>query len=217
MSEERRNRDERGVKNQCFHHPTDDFCEAERRLIIMIDGLWNILTVIIICVAVSSIVVFLKTILDKMQNQQEAKEIQEDANKILGDAFKSDDVIDLMLKNVRELREYYVISKRQATNAFSASLIVIILGFIVYIAGIVIFVISRENVLLLTTISGTIVEVISGLFFWLYRHAIEQLNIYHQRLGTSEKYLTAIQLVDKMGDDKHDDMGRGLRALTHLS
>ena len=60
--------------------------------------------------------------------------------------------------------------------------------------------------MLLTTISGTIVEVISGLFFWLYRHAIKQLNIYHQRLGTTEKYLTAIRLVDKIGQDKHDDM-----------
>lgn len=147
-----------------------------------------------------------KEVFDRKQNHQESKEIQEDADKIIGDAFKSDDVIDLMLKNVRELREYYIISKRQATNAFSASLIVCFLGFIVYIAGIAVFVISGENALLLTTISGTIVEVISGLFFWLYRHAIKQLNIYHQRLGTTEKYLTAIRLVDKMGQDNHDDM-----------
>ena len=151
-----------------------------------------------------------KEVFDRKQNHQESKEIQEDADKIIGDAFKSDDVIDLMLKNVRELREYYIISKRQATNAFSASLIVCFLGFIVYIAGIAVFVISGENALLLTTISGTIVEVISGLFFWLYRHAIKQLNIYHQRLGTTEKYLTAIRLVDKMGQDKHDDMYKHL-------
>ena len=147
-----------------------------------------------------------KEVYDRKQNHQESKEIQEDAEKIIGDTFKSDDVIDLMLKNVRELREYYIISKRQATNAFSASLIVCFLGFIVYIAGIVVFVFSGENTLLLTTISGTIVEVISGLFFWLYRHAIKQLNIYHQRLGTTEKYLTAIRLVDKMGEDKRDEM-----------
>lgn len=150
--------------------------------------------------------IFIKEFFDRKQSHQENKEIQEDAEKIIGDTFKSDDVIDLMLKNVRELREYYIISKRQATNAFSASLIVCFLGFIVYIAGIAVFVISGENALLLTTISGTIVEVISGLFFWLYRHAIKQLNIYHHRLGTTEKYLTAIRLVDKMGQDKHDDM-----------
>ena len=147
-----------------------------------------------------------KEVFDRKQNHQESKEIQEDAEKIIGDTFKSDDVIDLMLKNVRELREYYIISKRQATNAFSASLIVCFLGFIIYIAGIIVFVLSGENTLLLTTISGTIVEVISGMFFYLYRHSIKQLNIYHQRLGTTEKYLTAIQLVDKMREDKHDDM-----------
>lgn len=167
---------------------------------------YTLLSGIISSAVASSALLTFKTSIDKKQHQQEAKEIQEDADKIIGEAFKSDDVIDLMLKNVRELREYYIISKRQATNAFSASLIVCFLGFIVYIAGIVVFVISGENALLLTTISGTIVEVISGLFFWLYRHAIKQLNIYHQRLGTTEKYLTAIRLVDKMGQDKHDDM-----------
>ena len=154
----------------------------------------------------STSLLFVKEILDKKQNHQENKEIQEDAEKIIGDIFKSDDVIDIMLKNVRELREYYIISKRQATKAFSASLIVCLLGFIVYITGIVVFALSGENTLLLTTISGTIVEVVSGLFFWLYRYAIKQLNIYHQRLGPTEKYLTAICLVDKMGEDKHDEM-----------
>ena len=166
------------------------------------DVIFSILSTVIS----STSLIFIKEFFDRKQSHQENKEIQEDAEKIIGDTFKSDDVIDLMLKNVRELREYYIISKRQATNAFSASLIVCFLGFIVYIAGIVVFVISGENALLLTTISGTIVEVISGLFFWLYRHAIRQLNIYHQRLGTTEKYLTAIRLVDKMERDKHDDM-----------
>ncbi len=174
----------------------------------MVFEIMDILTGIITTVGASLGMIALKTTFDKKQNQQEEKEIQEDADKIIGDAFKSDDVIDLMLKNVRELREYYIISKRQATNAFSASLIICFLGFTVYIAGIAVFVISGENALMLTTISGTIVEVISGLFFWLYRHAIKQLNIYHQRLGTTEKYLTAIRLVDRMGQDKHDDMYR---------
>lgn len=165
------------------------------------DVIFSILSTVIS----STSLIFIKEVFDRKQNHQENKEIQEDAEKIIGDTFKSDDVIDLMLKNVRELREYYIISKRQATNAFSASLIVCFLGFIVYIAGIAVFVISGENALLLTTISGTIVEIISGLFFWLYRHAIKQLNIYHQRLGTTEKYLTAIRLADKMGEDKHDN------------
>ena len=168
----------------------------------------DIILSILSTVVGSSSLIIVKDFLDKRQNHQEKKDIQEDAEKIIGDSFKSDDVIDLMLKNVRELREYYVISKRQATNAFSASLIVCFLGVVIYIAGIVAFIVSEENALLLTTVAGTIVEVISGLFFWLYKYAINQLNIYHQRLGVTEKYLTAICLVDKMEQDKRDDMYR---------
>lgn len=170
--------------------------------------IWDIIFSIFTTVAGSSSLIIIKEFLDKRQNHQEKREIQEDVATIIGDSFKSDDVIDLMLKNVRELREYYVISKRQATNAFSASLLVCFLGVLIYIAGIVAFVVSKENALLFTTVSGTIVEVISGLFFWLYKYAIIQLNIYHQRLGATEKYLTAICLADKMEHDKHDDIYR---------
>lgn len=154
----------------------------------------------------ATLIYFIKIVIDRKQNRQEMKEVQEEVKNLIDDKFKSRDVIDLMLKNVRELREYYIISKRQATNAFSASLMVCFLGFSIYIAGLAVFVIYGKNPLVMTTVSGTIVEVISGLFFWLYRHTLTQLNIYHKRLGMTEKYLTAIRLVDKMEDDKHDDM-----------
>lgn len=167
----------------------------------MFDFIFSIISTVLS----SSSLILMKEFFDRKQTRQESKEIQEDAEKIIGDTFKSNDIIELMLKNVRELREYYVISKRQATNAFSASLLVCFLGFVIYITGIIAFVSSGENALLLTTIAGTIVEVISGLFFWLYRQTLAQLNIYHQRLGTTEKYLTAIRLADKMGEDKHDN------------
>ncbi len=68
----------------------------------MIYEIWNILFGIITSAGASLTLIIFKTIFDKKQNQQEAKEIQEDADKIIGDVFKSDDVIDLMLKNVRD-------------------------------------------------------------------------------------------------------------------
>lgn len=46
----------------------------------------------------STSIMVAKEVFDRKQNHQESKEIQEDADKIIGDAFKSDDVIDLMLK-----------------------------------------------------------------------------------------------------------------------
>jgi len=118
------------------------------------------------------------------------------------------DVVTLMINNVSELREYYVISKRQANRAFSSTLIICILGFIVFVAGIVVNVLSTQDVIVYTTISGCIIEVISGLFFWLYKSTNTQLNLYHERLGATEKYLTDMQLAEKMSPEKKDEIYR---------
>lgn len=146
-----------------------------------------------------------KTNIDKKDINAENEEIDKSVKKVVDLTNDNDDIIGLMMTNVAELREYYVISKRQATKAFSASLLVCFLGIIVYIAGISVLLFTDDNILLLSTISGTIVEIIAGLFFWLYSQSVKQLSMYHMRLGTTEKYLTAIKLVEKMSDEKKDD------------
>lgn len=118
------------------------------------------------------------------------------------------DVISLMINNVSELREYYVISKRQANRAFSSTLLVCILGFLIFVAGIVASALTGQNLAIYTTISGSIVEVIAGLFFWLYKNTTSQLNLYHERLGSTEKYLTVMQLTEKMSPEKKDETYR---------
>lgn len=122
--------------------------------------------------------------------------------------FQSDsnDIISLMVNNVSELREYYVISKRQANRAFSSTLIVCILGFIIFIVGIAASIFSDEKIIAYTTLSGSIIEIISGLFFVLYRNTLNQLNLYHERLGSTEKYLTAMQLAEKVSPEKKDEL-----------
>lgn len=118
---------------------------------------------------------------------------------------RSNDVVSLMINNVSELREYYVISKRQANRVFTSTLVICILGFIVFILGIVLSAITKQELALYTTISGGIVELISGLFFWLYKGTTNQLNLYHERLGYTEKYLTAMQLAEKMSPERKDE------------
>lgn len=105
------------------------------------------------------------------------------------------DVIAMMIDNVGELREYYVISKQQARRSFSASLFICFFGIVIYVLGIVAYVFFNKNISVVSIIAGTVVEVISALFFWLYREATKQLSIYHQRLGSTEKYLIAIQII----------------------
>ena len=135
----------------------------------------------------------------------DAKEAKEAAQKV---QEGNKDIISLMLKNMSELREYYVINKRQANRVFNATLTACVMGGTIFIIGSIVAFWGGQKVSFYTTISGCVVELISGLFFWLYKRTIDQLNLYHERLGSTEKYLTAVQLVDKMSEQEKDSMYR---------
>ena len=148
---------------------------------------------------------------DKAINQGDETEARVEVSAFRGRLEEgTNDVVSLMMNNVSELREYYVISKRQANRAFSATLTICVLGFVVFVSGIAANVFAKQNVLLYTTLSGAIIEVISGLFFWLYKKTIAQLNLYHERLGATEKYLVSMQLAEKMSAEKKDETYRYL-------
>lgn len=147
---------------------------------------------------------YLKEKSDAKSIAKENDEIKEKIKIVKEFTDEKTNVIDLMLKNVSELREYYVISKNQARRAFSAALTICFLGIVIYSFGIASAVFFKSDSTLITLVAGTVVEVISGLFFWLYLQASKQLDIYHKRLGSTEKYLTAISLVDKMTDEQKD-------------
>ncbi|WP_291285388.1 hypothetical protein [Flavobacterium sp.] len=143
---------------------------------------------------------------------KEEKEIKEEVEKVYKTFEEKDnqDVLHLMIQNVAELREYYVINKQQARNSFSAALFISILGFLLFASG---FVLSytmpdKSDIIPYSTVGGSIIEIIAGLFFWLYSKAIRQINIFHTSLQSTEKFLTAIQLVDKVSIDKKDDIYR---------
>jgi len=54
------------------------------------------------------------------------------------------------------------------------------------------------------------VELIAGLSFWVYNKCIKQLNEYHKRLNSTEKYLTSIQMADKMNESGKEEMYKWL-------
>lgn len=115
---------------------------------------------------------------------------------------KDFNILKMMYDNVGELKEYYVISKQQARRSFSAALLASIFGFVIYIIGIVSMAILKTNVSIISIIGGTTAELIATLFFSLYRESMKQLSIYHQRLSSTEKYLTVIQIIKELPEDK---------------
>lgn len=147
---------------------------------------------------------------DKADEKKEDAKVKEAVEGISISSEDNDNVIKLMLKNVKELREYYVISKHQARKSFSAALFICFFGISIYLFGILSFVFLEKNISIISIIGGTVVEVIAGLFFWLYKEATRQLSIYHQRLGSTEKYLTVIQIIKEMPEDKRTEAFQNL-------
>ena len=85
-----------------------------------------------------------------------------------------------------------------------------ILGVVIYIAGFLIVAFFDKDIVIFTTISGTVAEVITGLSFWVYSKCTKQMNEYYKRLNTTEKYLTSIQLADKMNSPDKEEMYKWL-------
>ncbi|MFN3588217.1 MAG: TRADD-N-associated membrane domain-containing protein [Spirosomataceae bacterium] len=168
------------------------------------------IAITILSTAISAVFLnFFQRQLGKKKAVSEDKEIEDEVKKVFISFNESKkDVLALMVKNVAELREYYVINKQQSRNAFSAALFISILGFLLFASGVIIAYIDKQqnNIIPYSTVSGTIVELIAGLFFWIYSKATKQINIFHTSLQKTEKFLTAIQLVDKVSSEKKDDI-----------
>lgn len=161
----------------------------------------------------ATLLTLLKSFLDKNKSRKDEQEVSDEVKKSIDELLKlkkeekTDDVLTLMIRNVAELREYYIINKQQARSAFSSALFISILGFILFASGIVLSYFYKDmNTIQYSTIAGVIVELIAGLFFWLYSKAINQINIFHTSLLRSEKFLTAIQLTEKISEPHRDGM-----------
>lgn len=137
---------------------------------------------------------------DKIDEKKEEASVKA-AIEAVNISSENDNILALMLKNVKELREYYVISKQQARKSFSAALFICFFGIVIYLIGIMSVVVLNKDISVISLVGGTVVEVIAGLFFWLYREATKQLSVYHQRLGLTEKYLMAYQMIDEVPEE----------------
>lgn len=173
-----------------------------------LDPVIQMIQSVTITIIASSVLLVTKQIYDKTRSKEEEKEIQNEVNKAMGTFSNddTDDILRLMRRNVGELKEYYTINKQQARNAFSSALIICFLGFILFALGFisVYFIEDNGNIVIYTTISGSIVEIISGLFFWLYSQSLKQINLFHESLRNTEKFLTAIQLAEKLSVKNQD-------------
>ena len=147
---------------------------------------------------------------DELAAKREAKEILEAVKNLDVLAEKSkeknQDIRTLMFENLKELKEFYVICKQQIRKSFSAAMFSCFAGFVLFVLAVIIFLLGGNNSASLTAgLSGAIVEIVSGLYFWMYRETSKQLGKYHKRLEATEKYLIALQIIEMLPEENRNE------------
>lgn len=147
---------------------------------------------------------------DELIAERESKEVSEAIKDldILVEKSKEEnqDIRTLMFENLRELRGFYVICKQQIRKSFSAAMFSCFAGFVLFVLAVIIFLLGGNNsASLMAGLSGAIVEIVSGLYFWMYRETSKQLGKYHKRLEATEKYLIALQIIEMLPEENRNE------------
>lgn len=134
---------------------------------------------------------------------------EEDNKEIISseELMNGSDILAEMLKNHIEIKEYFRISKNQSKFSFYFSIVSSVVGIIVVIiaaSGIV--VLKNLGISIIAAVSGAITEIISGIVLWIHNKSALQLNYYYDSLHENEKFLSAVNIADKLSDDKKEDM-----------
>lgn len=106
---------------------------------------------------------------------------------------------------------YYQNVLSQARRSFIAAIISATVGLLFFIAAVSIFLVRNDvRAGTVSVVAGAIVEVISGLNFWLYGRTAAQLNLFHIRLERTQKYLLANSISTKLTGEALDSALTGL-------
>lgn len=124
------------------------------------------------------------------------------------DPEQNADILKLMLANMREINEYYELSKIQAQNSFTLAVVMCIIG--ILLMGISIFAAFFQSSNLISAVipavGAAIVEVIAGTSLIVYKNSLSQLNRYFNSLHSNERFLSIVNIVSKASPEVQDDM-----------
>lgn len=123
------------------------------------------------------------------------------------DAGIENNILTLMIRNMAEIREYFKISKQNAKRSYLLSLWMAVFGFILFAFAVVMFFfIDTTEPALYAVIGGFVTEFVSVVAMQLHRNSQRQLNHYYQALHENEKFLSSVQLAEKISKNRRDEV-----------
>lgn len=151
------------------------------------------------------------TINEEKNIEEINKKYTEIKNSVISENSKSEkntDILELMLANMREINDYYVLSKTQAQNSFILAVVMCIIGIILMGVSIFAAFFQSSNVVsaIIPAVGAAIVEVIAGTSLLVYKKSLSQLNRYFNSLHSNERFLSIVNIVSKASPEVQDDM-----------
>lgn len=109
------------------------------------------------------------------------------------------DVQEIAASQIQLLSSYYSLVFDQARQSFRWALIAAGLGLAFFLASLGLLIAQQpQNLAVVSLISGALIEVISGINFYLYNRTASQLVDFHQRLDLTQRLLLANSIKQHM-------------------
>lgn len=117
---------------------------------------------------------------------------------------KNKDILELMLTNMSEIKQYYSISKHHARLSFILALLFCVFGFVL-LAYSVSLDKGNSQPVIVGIIGGTVSELFAGTALLVHKSSLSQLNHYYRALHENERFLSTVNLVDRLSTEKRDE------------
>ena len=117
------------------------------------------------------------------------------------------------------MEQYYLLVRTQTEKSYGLTQFAAFVGFFTLIAGIILSFFEGLNSpsTIITIASGTLIEFISAVFFYIYNRTVNQLNTYHEKLVNVQDTMLALKVAQIVKDEKlkDDTMTYLTKALTN--
>ena len=115
--------------------------------------------------------------------------------------------LGLMQINLRDIKEFYTWSQKQAVASFVLAVVMCIAGFLLISISIGISFNTQlnSNTTFISAAGGVITELIAGTALVVYRSSMQQLNYFHKALHEDQRFLSSVNLVDKFSSIEIQD------------
>ncbi|MBD5472698.1 MAG: hypothetical protein HDR20_07325 [Lachnospiraceae bacterium] len=115
---------------------------------------------------------------------------------------KAKDILELILSNMGEIREYYSLSKKQARLSFFLSILFCLVGVVIFIISIFTLDSSDIELTRISVIGGAVSELFATTALVIHKSALKQLNTYYSSLHENERFLSIVNLANQLPSEK---------------